>query len=376
MKRLITTLLLLTPVYVSANGYSYANQVYYPGYANQYYTNSWNQTSHQRVYQRPAIAYQPYTHQYYYPAPYQRRATVQYRYPDYRYGETSQPASPQKNDDKPLTTKIVVKKPLIKSVTIKTPANKIIIKKQSKQVTTSRQPAPKTKLKLEKSSGKQRFFSQILPLVNNANQQILNDRNHLLSVLHLHNQGSSISNEDKAWINKLAKRYRIKKLNLNNNDQQQELLKRVDVIAPSMALAQAANESAWGTSRFSKEGNNLFGIWTYNPKIGIKPKNREPGKKHFVRKFASFQESVNVYIHTLNSHPAYKALREIRYQATQEKRQISGLELAEGLEKYSEKGQKYIDMIQAMIRKNDLDNLHLMDLAFNKLKQKTNGGSL
>ena len=103
-----------------------------------------------------------------------------------------------------------------------------------------------------------------------------------------------MTNNDKSWLKKLAKKYRLSGDIIGDISLQQELLKRVDEIIPSMALAQAANESAWGTSRFSKQGNNLFGIWTYNSEIGIKPLKREPGKKHFVRKFKSFQESVSI----------------------------------------------------------------------------------
>jgi len=162
-----------------------------------------------------------------------------------------------------------------------------------------------------------------------------------------------------------AAKYRVSGDIIHDFSLQQELLKRVDEIIPSMALAQAANESAWGTSRFSKQGNNLFGIWTYNPEIGIKPLKREPGKKHFVRKFKSFQQSVTIYMHTLNTHSAYKKLRDIRYEAALNGKKLSGYELAKGLEKYSAKGLEYIQMIQAMINKNNLENIVLSELALN-----------
>lgn len=176
--------------------------------------------------------------------------------------------------------------------------------------------------------------------------------------------------EKKQWLRQLAKQYRISGSILEHNDLQQDLIKRVNGISPAMALAQAANESAWGTSRFSKLGNNLFGIWTYNEKIGIKPLKREPGKKHFVRKFSSFQESVIVYMHTLNTHAAYKKLRDIRHQAVFRGEKLSGYELARGLEKYSAKGQDYIKMIQKMINHYNLENMQpetiaLSEMAFN-----------
>ena len=202
-----------------------------------------------------------------------------------------------------------------------------------------------------------------MPLVLNENQRINKTRKRLLSTLDALQKGQSLPQESSQWLKQLARKYQVKGDILEQVSLQQELLKRVGTIAPSMALAQAANESAWGTSRFSKLGNNLFGIWTYNPDIGIKPLNREPGKKHFVRKFSSFQDSVSVYIHTLNTHSAYKKLRSIRHKAFLEGREPSGHELADGLEKYSAKGQDYIKMIQSMIHQNNLDRLTLIHLA-------------
>ncbi|MCU7938421.1 MAG: glucosaminidase domain-containing protein [gamma proteobacterium symbiont of Bathyaustriella thionipta] len=219
--------------------------------------------------------------------------------------------------------------------------------------------------KLNQSARKKQFLKQILPLIVAANKRIKQDRNRLLPLLN--NGMISISNKDKSWINNLAKKYRVAGDIIHDVELQHELVKRVDEISPSMALAQAANESAWGTSRFSKQGNNLFGIWTYNPDIGIKPLRREPGKKHFVRKFKSFQESVNIYMHTLNTHTAYKTLREIRSKARSDGKKLSGYELANGLEKYSAKGLEYIQMIQAMINQNNLENMALSELAINEV---------
>ena len=185
----------------------------------------------------------------------------------------------------------------------------------------------------------------------------------MLSILNELDEKKIISAEEKLWLKQLAKKYRISGNIHESISLQQELIKRVNGISPAMALAQAANESAWGTSRFSRQGNNLFGIWTYNEKIGIKPLRREPGKKHFVRKFSSFQESVIVYMHTLNTHAAYKKLREIRHQAVLKGKKLSGYELAKGLEKYSAKGQDYIKMIQMMINNYDLENMKPENIA-------------
>ena len=129
-----------------------------------------------------------------------------------------------------------------------------------------------------------------------------------------------------------------------------ELLGKIDIIPSSLALAQAANESAWGQSRFAQEANNLFGIWTYDKDKGLVPRNREQGKKHLVRIFDDVGESVRYYMHTLNSHPAYAGLREIREDLRASGLAIDGHKLAVGLEKYTAKGQQYIDLIQGLIR--------------------------
>ena len=123
---------------------------------------------------------------------------------------------------------------------------------------------------------------------------------------------------------------------------------------PSLALAQSANESAWGTSRFAKQGNNFYGQWCYREGCGIVPKQRNHSAKHEVAKFKNVQLSTNAYIHNINSHNAYSNLRTLR--ATQRKagKVISGQALAVGLQKYSERGSEYVKEIQAMIRFNKL----------------------
>ena len=120
----------------------------------------------------------------------------------------------------------------------------------------------------------------------------------------------------------------------------------------SLVLVQVVNESVWGWSRFAQEVNNLFGIWTYDEDKGIKPLNREEGKTHLVRIFDDYGESVSYYMHTLNSHPAYRELREIRQQLRTSGQEIDGHKLAAGLEKYSARGQVYIELIRSLIRQN------------------------
>jgi Bax protein len=121
-----------------------------------------------------------------------------------------------------------------------------------------------------------------------------------------------------------------------------------------MALAQAANESAWGTSRFAKQGNNLFGQWCFTAGCGLIPQHRSEGKSHEVAKFSSPQASVTSYIHNLNSHSAYQEFRQIRASQRQQFNRLSGQQCVEGLLKYSSRGEEYIQELQAMIRVNKL----------------------
>jgi Bax protein len=165
-------------------------------------------------------------------------------------------------------------------------------------------------------------------------------------------KGEPLSQDDKLKLTELAKKYRVKPEKLDTQASQEALLARVDIIPASLTLAQAANESAWGKSRFAREANNLFGIWTYDADKGLKPKKRDAGKKHYVRKFADVGESVRYYMHMLNSHPAYAELRKIRRQLRSENETLAGHQLAHGLTKYSAKGDEYIDLIQQLISQN------------------------
>ncbi len=163
----------------------------------------------------------------------------------------------------------------------------------------------------------------------------------------------ALDQSGKLRLQKLAGKYRVDGDPSGSKTARAELLRKIDIIPSSLALAQAANESAWGKSRFAQEANNLFGIWTYDKTRGIKPKNRAEGKTHLVRVFDNFGDSVRYYMYTLNSHPAYKPLRNIRRQLRASRQVIDGHELASGLEKYSARGQEYIDIIQRLIRQHE-----------------------
>ncbi|MBT8145319.1 MAG: glucosaminidase domain-containing protein, partial [Gammaproteobacteria bacterium] len=131
-------------------------------------------------------------------------------------------------------------------------------------------------------------------------------------------------------------------------------LKRVDKIPAPLALAQAANESAWGTSRFALEGNNVFGQWCFDEGCGIVPKRRRADASHEVRAFASLDAAVQAYFLNLNTHDRYKNFRDMRFQMRNQRGDLDPLVLAYGLVGYSERGDEYVDEIQTIIQQNDL----------------------
>lgn len=209
---------------------------------------------------------------------------------------------------------------------------------------------------------KQRFLRLLQPLVEQENRKVIEQRRKLATLLAKLEANQPLAEAEQAWLRGKARQYRVEQDPLDNIAARQEMLSKIDSVPVSLALAQAANESAWGSSRFAREGQNLFGIWTYDESKGIVPKHRAPGKTHLVRRFDDLNESVRYYLYTLNSHPAYAKLRILRAQARAWGEAPQGIELAKGLEKYSEKGQEYVRMIQEMIENHQLaayDNITL-----------------
>lgn len=205
-----------------------------------------------------------------------------------------------------------------------------------------------------KASTKQAFLKELRPLVETENRRLRSQRQRMLSLISRLEAKEDLASQDAQWLRALARKYRIEDNPLTREKARAALQRKVDVIPVSLALAQAANESAWGRSRFAKIGNNLFGIWTYDESKGIVPLKRAAGKKHLVRKFESVAESVRYYLFTLNSHPAYRELRDIRAEMRARNEPLDGWEIAKGLSKYSAKGQDYVRAIQQMIRRFDL----------------------
>lgn len=196
------------------------------------------------------------------------------------------------------------------------------------------------------------FFKSVLPLVLQANEQILADRSRLLVLQAQQGAGARLPAVDRLWLVALADRYATRPGDI------QALLVRHDVVPPSLALAQAATESAWGTSRFAREGNAMFGEWTFNAADkGIVPRGRLDGQTYRVRAFETLYDSVQSYITNLNRHRAYGEFRALRAKLRATGQTISGSRLAGTLERYSERGAVYTLELQALISGNGLDRL-------------------
>ncbi len=198
---------------------------------------------------------------------------------------------------------------------------------------------------------KQEFIKTLLPLVSYENQKILIERKNLENLKTLLINNKTLSNKNLLYLNKIAKNYKIDKKNKHKLDLVNELLLSVDIIPNSIVLAQAANESGWGTSRFAKEYNAIFGEYTYDFSRGVVPLKRDKGAKHLVKAFSSIHKSVQSYFNNINTHFAYTDFREIR-KIMRDKNNFSNVTLlVERLDTYAE-DKKYIETINSIIRTN------------------------
>ncbi|KZB71482.1 MULTISPECIES: glucosaminidase domain-containing protein [Thalassospira] len=198
---------------------------------------------------------------------------------------------------------------------------------------------------------KQLFLRIMLPLAMRVNEEITARRERLMAIQAKGISGTPVSAKDQQWVNQQMKRYRVTDGGIT------ALLERIDVIPTSLILAQSAEESGWGTSRFVRQGNALFGQWAWGDDEGIVPKGREEGKTHVIKAFGSLMDSVRAYARNINSHPAYQSLRERRAALRADGQMITGWELAETLTKYSERGAEYVDSLHAIMSVNDLNEL-------------------
>lgn len=204
-----------------------------------------------------------------------------------------------------------------------------------------------TQVKQKKSA----FFDYIFPLVQKSNQLVIADRKDLEI---LAGNVSKLTFIQRIKLNQIAENYFVDTQDRSDTEVVEQLLLRVDPVPPSLALAQAAIESAWGTSRFAVQGNNLFGQWCYKKGCGLVPLQRNSESKHEVAKFSTVSDSVESYIHNINTHRAYKDLRASRARLRSAENTASGHQLAENLLEYSELREKYVHEVQAVIRINKL----------------------
>tara|TARA_Y100000741_G_scaffold314925_1_gene260572 strand:- start:21 stop:1094 length:1074 start_codon:yes stop_codon:yes gene_type:complete len=190
---------------------------------------------------------------------------------------------------------------------------------------------------------KDMFIKIVLPLIVKENNRIRIDRKRLFAILNK----NSNTDIEKKWLEKKYKQYGVKQDDLST------LKIRMDEIPVSLAIAQAAKETGWGTSRFALKGNALFGQWTWSGE-GLKPKNAEKGEEHKVMRFHSLHLSVRAYLRNLNTHSSYKNLRKARTNLRNEDKPLDSLILSNYLDKYAETGTEYIEVLQKIISQNGL----------------------
>ena len=197
---------------------------------------------------------------------------------------------------------------------------------------------------IESTKKRKEFFIQIvLPLILKENNNIKLDRKRLFKIINKSNN----TNLEKKWLDKKYKQYGIPSKDLS-------ILKiRMDEVPVSLALAQAAKETGWGTSRFALEGNALFGQWTWSGE-GLKPKDAEKNEGHKVMKFNVLQASVRAYQRNINTHSTYKEFRKERAKLRDNGKPLDSIVLSEFLNKYAETGEKYVEVLQQIIKQNNL----------------------
>ena len=201
-------------------------------------------------------------------------------------------------------------------------------KKKVKPIYFTRLPKDLDTIKSVKNK-KETFLQILLPLIVAENEKIKEDREFLLKILK---QNESIKN--KKWLNKKYKAYKVSDRNIK------ELIKKIDIIPTSIALAQAAKESGWGTSRFALEGNAIYGQWTWTGD-GIEPLEKTKDQNHKILKFPLLRASVKAYITNLNTHQGYKGFRTKRANLREQNKKLSGLELIHELKNYAQTGKVY-----------------------------------
>ncbi len=208
---------------------------------------------------------------------------------------------------------------------------------------------------------KDEFIAQLLPCIQTVNHEIINQRQKLMQLATKH-QYTHLSERDKRWLSQLADEYKIYHPDFEHPNTWQELQMKVDIIPPSLAIAQAAIESGWGRSQYAKKANNFFGQSCFKPGCGLKLIHKKSTAYYEAATFSSIQEAVHSYIINLNTHQAYKELRQIRHEQRQQQHFLDSLKLAQGLQSYSERGKTYVNYIRTMLTKLPLYKLDRYDI--------------
>ena len=205
---------------------------------------------------------------------------------------------------------------------------------------------------------KELFIKIVLPLILQENEKIKEDREKLFKVL----AKKSNSKQERNWLKWKFKEYKIKNSDIS------ELKIRMDIIPVSLAIAQAAIESGWGTSRFALEGNALYGQWTWSDN-GLKPLDNDDDQDHKVMRFKILTASIKAYKKNLNTHSGYIEFREARANLRNRNEKVTGLKLTQYLDKYSAQGKKYTEILKITIKKNslsDFENAKLLSTGLRK----------
>ncbi len=199
---------------------------------------------------------------------------------------------------------------------------------------------------------KKAFFDFLRPIVVAENEKLRLQAKRLAEWQQRQQSGQPLAAQDWQWLQALARDYQVEFSGPQDEKAWRALRRRVDAVPLRLVLAQAANESSWGTSRFARQGHNFFGQWCFSKGCGLVPLRRSKGMKHEVASFRTVNDSVAAYLKNINTGRVYAPLRRLRARLHAQGKAVTAHELAGGLSRYSERGKAYVKEIRAMIRVN------------------------
>ena len=201
---------------------------------------------------------------------------------------------------------------------------------------------------------KRRFFEYLRPFVRTETRRILIQRTRLENLYDRQLRGAALARADILWLSDLARDYRVSGFAVDRTRAWNALISRVDILPEPLVLVQGANESAWGTSRFAREGNAIFGLWSYQTGWGMIPAERDSGATHAVARYRDVGSAVRDYLANINRNAAYRELRALRRAQRKRQEILDSHALAGGLLRYSERRGQYVEEIRDMLRDNQL----------------------